>query len=179
MAGNFNFPLPAQETKNERFTSPAILRRPISMYTLSQIRRRLDVLKHKYALELAIVKLRPLAESFSLYWSRQAAERQPLPASQPFIRLIARCGFRLNTFMALHQYLECCRRENAIPDAPGILSRLLPYLSDARLLEMLRWPIHPASPSPDWCLRRARCACAAPANIPGSLTPLPTPARRC
>ena len=36
--------------------------------TISQLRRRIDALKRKFARELAIVKLRPIAESVADDW---------------------------------------------------------------------------------------------------------------
>ena len=57
---------------------------------------------------------------------------------------------RLNTFMALHLYLERCRNEGDIPDSLGIMSRLLPHIPFPRLREMLRWdtPAPARKPSP-------------------------------
>ena len=116
------------------------------MPTLSQLRRRVDALKRKYAKELAVVRLRRLAQEFSHQWARDVAERRPAPQPQPFIRRIAQHGFRLNTFMALHLYLERCRREADIPDSLGIISNLLPQIPFERLRQMLRWDA-PARPS--------------------------------
>ena len=60
------------------------------MYTLSQIRRRVDALKRKYATELTVVRLYPLAEEFSLLWTRAVADGQPTPETQPFVLAIDR-----------------------------------------------------------------------------------------
>ena len=55
-----------------------------TMYTLSQFRRRVNALRRKYARELAIVRLRPLAEDFSQEWAATLADRRPAPRPQPF-----------------------------------------------------------------------------------------------
>ena len=108
------------------------------MYTLSQIRRRVDALKRKYATELTVVRLYPLAEEFSLLWTRCVADGQPTPETQPFILAIARRGLRLNTFTLLHHYLERCRNEEREPDSLTIISILLPQVPYQRLQELLR-----------------------------------------
>ena len=109
------------------------------MLTLSQLRRRVNALRRKYARDLAVVRLRPLAEEFSQQWAVSLSQRRPAPQPQPFIRRIAQSGFRLNTFMALHKYLERCRRETTILDSLGIISSLLPQVPFDRLRDLLRW----------------------------------------
>ena len=109
------------------------------MPTLSQLRRRVDALKRKYARELAVVRLRRLAEEHSLQWTYATNQGRPLPQPQPFIRRIAKSGYRLKTFVALDIYLERCREEGKIPDSLGIISKLLPQIPFDRLRKMLRW----------------------------------------
>ena len=94
--------------------------------SLSQIRNAIDALCRKYAIPLAIYRLRPLAEEFSQQWSVAEADRKPAPESHPFIRKIALAGFSLPTFMELHKYIERCRRNNTRPDVKGIIRCLLP-----------------------------------------------------
>ena len=86
------------------------------MYTLSQIRRHVDSLKQKYATELTILRLRPLAEEFCLLWSEAIIDGNPPPDSYAFIRHIARQGFRLNTYTGLHLYLERCSENGRNPN---------------------------------------------------------------
>ena len=107
------------------------------MYTLSQIRRRVDALKRKYAIELTIVRLFPLVEEFSLHWASEIADHRPAPEIHPFIRRIADHGFRFHTFMALHNYLERCNSENEVPHPLGMISGLLPQVPYERLRDML------------------------------------------
>ena len=115
------------------------------MYTLSQIRNRLIALRRKYAKELAVVRLRPLAEEFSQEWAVAVASCREAPQSHPFIRRIARHGFRLFTFMSLHEYLEGCRSRNDFPDCYSIIAALLPQFPPDRLRQFLQWD-SPARP---------------------------------
>ncbi|MCY4367735.1 MAG: hypothetical protein OXE17_16155, partial [Chloroflexi bacterium] len=94
------------------------------MYTLSQIRTRVNALKRKYALELQIIRIHRIAEDFSLRWVRAAGDRQPLPETHAFILHIADNGFRFHTFMNLHTYLERCRTNGDTPDCWGIIRSL-------------------------------------------------------
>ena len=107
------------------------------MYTISQIRRRIDALKRKYAADLTIIRLRPLAEEYCLLWTESRSEGSNPPDSYAFIRHIARQGFRLNTFTALHLYLERCRKGGNNPNTIGIVASLLPQVRPARLEELL------------------------------------------
>ena len=109
------------------------------MYTLSQLRRRGDALKRRYATDLTVIKLYPLAQDFSILWTCAVADGNPVPDTHFFIRSIARSGVRLNTFTLLIPYLERCRNEQREPDALGIISILLPQVPYQKLREMLRW----------------------------------------
>ena len=121
------------------------------MPTLSQLRRRVDALERKYAKELAVVRLRRLADEFSHQWTNALYQRRPTPQPQPFIRLIAKSGYRLKTFVALDLYLERCSKEERVPDSLGIISSLLPKMPFDRLRKMLSWDIpedHETGPYP-------------------------------
>ena len=107
------------------------------MYTLSQIRRRVDALKRKYASDLTVIRLRPLAEDYCLLWTEAMTDGNSPPDSYAFIRHIARQGFRLNSFTGLHLYLERCRENGRNPNTIGIVAALLPEVRPARLEELL------------------------------------------
>ena len=109
------------------------------MHTLSQIRRSVDALKRKYAAELTVIKLYPLAEDFCLLWTCAVADGNPVPDTHAFIRTIARNGVRLDTFTLLVHYLERCSNEDREPDSLSIISILLPQVPCEQLREMLRW----------------------------------------
>ena len=120
------------------------------MYTLSQIRNRVDALRHKHTLELSVARLHPLAEEFSLEWTRTVGDRRELPQTHPFILRIARLGFRFNTFMNLHRYLEDCRSSGDIHYCYGIIGALYPQLTDEHLRQLLegRHPVTEPKPAP-------------------------------
>ena len=107
------------------------------MYTLSQIRRRVDALKRKYVSDLTVIKLRPLAEEYCLLWAEALSDGNAPPESYAFIRHIARQGFRLNTFTGLHLYLERCREGGENPNPIGIIASLLPEVTPSRLEQLL------------------------------------------
>ena len=124
------------------------------MYTLSQIRTRVNALKRKYALELQIVRIHRIAEDFSLRWVRAAGDRQPLPETHPFIRLIADNGFRFHTFMNLHTYLERCRTNGDTPDCWGIIRSLYANHDLDRISCMVDNCHALPEPDPDECAAR-------------------------
>ncbi len=107
--------------------------------SLSQIRNRINYLRRKYTLPLAVYRLRPQAEEFCHQWSVAQADRKPAPEPQPFIRKIVSAGFSLPTFMELHKYLERCCHNNTRPDVKGIIRCLLPQAEEQGCLEALRW----------------------------------------
>ena len=84
------------------------------MDTLSSLRVRVRSLQRKLARELALLRLRRLAEEHCLQSSVAQADRQPPPESHAFILRVAAAGFRLSTYMAAHKYLE-----RAAPTTPA------------------------------------------------------------
>ena len=100
------------------------------MYTLSALRARVRALRRKLAPELALLRLRRLAEEHCLQSSVAQADRQPPPESHTFIRRVASAGFRLPSFMEVHKYLERCRANNSLPDREDLLHALIPWSRD-------------------------------------------------
>ncbi len=104
--------------------------------TISQIRRRVAALKRKFAPELAIIKLRRIAEAVADDWD---SSESPEPAD--VIGRIAKAGFRLPTFANLARYLNDTRRQGDVPDPSAIVHNLLPWASKDRYCELLRWDL--------------------------------------
>ena len=104
--------------------------------TISQIRRRVDALKRRFARELAIIKLRRLAEAVSDDWD---PDHPPEPAH--VIARIAKAGFRLPTFARLSRYLKDTRRQGDVPESEAIVLNLLPWARNDRYREFLRWDL--------------------------------------
>ena len=104
--------------------------------TISQIRRRLDALKRRFAPELAIIKLRRIAEAVADHWD----PAQPTVPSDVIGR-IAKAGFRLPTFANLARYLNDTLRQEDVPDPDAIVLSLLPWARRDRYRELLRWDL--------------------------------------
>ena len=104
--------------------------------TISEIRRRIDALMRKLARELAIIKLRRVAEAVSDDWN---PDQPPEPAD--VIRRVVKAGFQLPTFMRLHHYLDVARRRGNAPDPAEIVLSLLPWARDQRYLIFLDWDL--------------------------------------
>ena len=68
--------------------------------TLSEIRRRIDALKRRVARELAIIKLRRVAEAVADDWT---PDDPPEPSD--VIQRFVKAGCRLPTFANLSRYL--------------------------------------------------------------------------
>ena len=100
------------------------------MYTLSSLRARVRAVQRKLAPQLALLRLRRLAEELCLQSVAARADRQPPPESHAFIRRVASAGFRLPTFMAVYKYLERCRANNSFPDREDLLHVLIPWSGD-------------------------------------------------
>ena len=102
--------------------------------TISQIRRRIHALMRKFAPELAILKLRRIAESVADDWD---TEHPPEPAA--VIQRVVKAGFHLNTFTRLSRYLIDTRRAGDVPLPVSIVCSLLPWADNDRYRELLRW----------------------------------------
>ena len=59
--------------------------------TVSQIRRRLNILKRKFAPELAIIKLRRIAESVADHWNPDGTSRSPPTSSHSSLMPASDC----------------------------------------------------------------------------------------
>ena len=104
--------------------------------TLSQIRRRVNALKRKFATELAIIKLRRIAESVSDNWDPD----QP-PEPDDVIERVAKAGFRLPTFIRLRRYLDDTIRQGDVPEPEAMVLNLLLWASKDRYRAFLRWDL--------------------------------------
>ena len=92
--------------------------------TLAQIRRRVNALKRKFVLELAILRLRRIAEAVADDWDLD----EP-PEPHDVIQRVAKAGFRLSTFMRLQHYLKDTRSQGDVPEPRRIVTSLLPWAS--------------------------------------------------
>ena len=104
--------------------------------TISQLRRRIDALKRKFAPELAIIKLRRIAEAVSEEWDPS----EP-PEPHDVVQRVAKAGFRLNTFGRLSNYLKDIRRQGDVPEPESIILQLLPWAWKDRYRKFLSWDL--------------------------------------
>ena len=111
--------------------------------TLSEPRRRMDALKRGFARELAIIKLRRIAQAVADDWTPSDP-----PEPSEVIQRIARAGFRLPTFARFRRCLDDARRRGEVPDPESIVLSLLPWASNHRYRELLRWDLPPRPSSP-------------------------------
>ena len=109
--------------------------------TISQIRRRVNALKRQFAPELAIIKLRRIAESVADDWD---PDQPPEPAD--VIQRVVKAGFRLNTFARLNRYLIDTRRAGDVPLPVSIVCSLLPWAERDRYYNLLCWELPGSAP---------------------------------
>ena len=99
---------------------------------MGELRSRIRALQKKMALELAIVRLRPLVREFRLQWFVALTDRKPLPQPRSFGFPVVKAGFRLPTFMGVNRYLEKCRRKKVEIDDHELLRTLIPWVRKYR-----------------------------------------------
>ena len=104
--------------------------------TLSEIRRAIDVLKRKFATELAIIKLRRIAQAVSNDWD----PTQP-PEPHDVIQRFAKTGVLLSTFGNLARYLNNTRRQGDVPEPCEMVVSLLPWIDAGRYSALLDWDL--------------------------------------
>ena len=93
---------------------------------IRSLQARVRALQRKYAHQLAFIRLRKLAEDYTLECEKARTEHKPQPDTHTFIKKIAKAGFRLQTFMALHKCLDRFREKDALPEVRDILLALIP-----------------------------------------------------
>ena len=110
--------------------------------TISEIRRRIQALMRKFARELAIIKLRRVAEAVSQNWD---PDDPPEPAA--VFQRVVKAGYQLPTFMRLRHYLDETRLRGDVPEPERIVLNLLPWACDHRYRIFLEWDLSP-EPTP-------------------------------
>ena len=100
--------------------------------TLSEIRRRINALMRRFARELAIIKLRRIADAVADDWD---PDQPPEPAD--VIQRFVKAGCRLSTFGNLSRYLNNIRRQGDVPEPCDIVVNLLPWIDGGRYRNLL------------------------------------------
>ena len=115
------------------------------MFTFASAWRRIRALEKRLAKDLAVVRLRRLAEKFCDDYE-DAVNDDP-PATRPvldrmgsdFIPKVSAAGFYLSTWMSLRKYLERCIDGNKLPEPRDILGGLLPWTAEEGFLRASLW----------------------------------------
>ena len=94
--------------------------------SLSQIRNAIEVLERKLSRDLAMHRVRPIADQITELWNIAIAKQQPKPAPISCISKFIDNGIGLPTFTVLNTYLKDCRKYGDIPDAKGIVKKIFP-----------------------------------------------------
>ena len=119
------------------------------MLPLSQIRKEVDALKRKYAKEIAIYRLRRVSEEIYNDYARAVGDRQYPPKPLEIINKISKEGFRLATWIHLHNYLDKVREQNDIPEPRRIVLALLPWAWKSKYDNLLTRDLPAPEPKPD------------------------------
>ena len=126
------------------------------MRTLSEIKREIRALQRKYHRELTIYRMRRVTEQVQHDYARAVADRQEPPKPLEIIRRIADQGFRLTTWIRLHNYLDKVREAGEIPEARRMVQDLLPWVWETKYDNLLTRELPPLAPKPDLSLLWAR-----------------------
>jgi hypothetical protein len=119
------------------------------MRTLSEIRREIRALQRKYHRELAIYRMRRVTEAVHHDYARAVADRREPPKPLEIIRRIADQGFRLTTWLRLHNYLDKVREAGEIPESRRMLQELLPWTWETKYDNLLMRELPAPEPRPD------------------------------
>ena len=126
------------------------------MRTLSEIRREIRALQRKYHKEISLYRMRRVTEEVHHDYARAVADQQEPPKPLEVIRRVADKGFRLNTWLHLHNYLDKVREQGDIPEPRRMLLALLPWAWETKYDHLLMRELPPPKPKPDLSLLWAR-----------------------
>ena len=108
--------------------------------TLSQIRRLVDSLMLKYADEVEVYRLRPVAQKFcgdmaNAVTGKKRGRRRSLEEwAEIFSKRVRERGLRLQGLAHLASYLERCLELRLLPQASELLRQLLPQAARRGLI---------------------------------------------
>ena len=105
--------------------------------TLSQIRNQIHLLQRKFARELAVYRLRQVAEEIADDWAIATAEHEELPQPYQVVQRVAREGHVLKTYMNLSRYVQRCLDEGECLIPQKIVLALLPWAWNHRYDDIL------------------------------------------
>ena len=94
---------------------------------MNALRARVNALRRKMALPLALLRLYRLVYQYCIDYYAALVERLAPPDGRAFIDRVVSAGYGLPTFMAVYKYLERCLSRGAEPDVDTLLHTLLPW----------------------------------------------------
>ena len=100
------------------------------MYSLGQMRRRVDVLLRRYADTLAIIDIRPRTEEYAERWATAVDNEKNPPDPMPLIKTVIADNVQGNWKM-LNDYLWKCRNKERYPEPSDMLEALFPRAKGA------------------------------------------------
>ena len=119
------------------------------MRTLSEISRQIRALQRKYHRELSIYRMRRVTEQVHHDYARAVACLQEPLRPLEIVRKIADRGFRLTTWMHLHNYLDKVREAGDIPEPRRMLLALFPWAWETKYDNLLMRELPAPEPEPD------------------------------
>ena len=119
------------------------------MYSLGQMRRRVDVLLRKYADTLAIIDIRPRAQDYADRWTTAIDNEETPPDPMPLIDTVI-ADKVAGDWKRLYDYLSKCRKGERFPEPSDMLEALFPR-AKAAVYAVMRWdpPVPPEYRLPD------------------------------
>ena len=105
--------------------------------TIAQIRTQIHQFQRKFAKELAVFRLRQLAQEIADDWAIATAEKEELPQPIQVVQRVARAGHRLYTYMNLNNYVQNCLDKGECLIPQQMVLALLPWAWDHRYDDIL------------------------------------------
>ena len=105
--------------------------------TLSQIKNQVRSLQRQLAKELAVYRLRQLAEEIADDWAEALDQKKELPEPHQIIRRVANAGHTLWTYGNLHHYVRERRDQGEPLSPPRLVLALLPWAWNHRYDDLL------------------------------------------
>ena len=113
--------------------------------TIAQIRNEIHRMQRKFAKELAVYRLRQLAQEIADDWAIATDNGEKLPQPHQVVQRIAREGHRLWTWMNLSRYVQECLDKKECLNPQQMVLALLPWAWNHRYDDILYGTI----PDPD------------------------------
>ena len=95
--------------------------------TIAQIRNQIHRMQRKFAKELAVFRLRQIAEEIADDWAIATDNGEQLPQPHQVVQRVAAAGHRLWTWMNLSRYVQECLDKKECLNPQQMVLALLPW----------------------------------------------------